>query len=151
MQENEHLRNDLGAKERQLDRLQGYGLDTLTSDELTDLVGSLTAAADRVRRTINLRHVQHISTSRCQTGTDVSSNSGGAAGDTVSAMSISGSPDRQVAKHSRGSRGSGWPSAKDSRSNVDQLGALLTSSGQSKRSLDMDRRVTIDNLIEGDI
>jgi hypothetical protein len=78
----------------------------------------------------------------------VSTNSGGGAGDTVSAMSISVSPERHVAKHSRGSTRSGWPSAKDSRSNMDQLGALLTSSGQSKRSLDMDRRVSMDNLID---
>jgi hypothetical protein len=147
VQENEHLRNDIGTKEMHLDRLQGYGLDTLTSEELAELVSSLTAAADRVRRTINLRHVQHITTSRCLTGTDASTNSGGGAGDTVSAMSISGSPEKHVAKHSRGSTRSGWPSAKDSRSHIDQL-ALLTSSGQSKRSLDMDRRVSIDNLFD---
>jgi hypothetical protein len=155
------LRNDLGAKERQLDRLQGFDLDTLSSEELTELVGALTAAADRVRRIINLRHVQHISTSRCQTGTSSTSDSGIVAavlsrGNTASAMSVSGSPDlnhRQALKLSRGSRGTTWPNGKDSRSRdpvVDQLGALL-SSNISKRSLDMDRRVSIDNLIETDL
>jgi hypothetical protein len=59
--ENQQLRQELTVSEKQLDRLQGYGLDTMTSQELADLVKSLTAAVDRVRITTQLRHLQHLS------------------------------------------------------------------------------------------
>lgn len=164
------MRSDLAANGRQLDRLQGYGLDAMTSAELSDLVQCLTAAVERVRITTQLRHVQHLSTSRHVTGTSISSEQSEAMEpsfrDSTSGRSrlISGTPHRQPAMHSSlGSRGilSGYLSQTgldtqirngiNSRASAGASATAanpVTSSHQSKRSLDMNRQVSIDDDLE---
>lgn len=160
----------MAANERQLDRLQGYGLDALTSAELSDLVHCLTAAVERVRITTQLRHVQHLSTSRHVTGTSISSDRSEAMEpsfrDTTSGRGrlISGTPNRQPARHaSLSSRGmlSGFLSQAGLETQI-RNGVLSRTSGgvsasaanltlsshQSKRSLDMNRQLSIDDDLE---
>lgn len=171
VQENQQLRNDLAANERQLDRLQGYGLDALTSAELSDLVQCLTAAVERVRITTQLRHVQHLSTSRHVTGTSISSERSEAAEpsfrDSASGRSrlVSGTPHRQTARHgSLSSRGmlsgflsqagldtqirNGVVSRASGGASVTAANPALTSSPHSKRSLDMNRQLSFDDDLE---
>lgn len=164
------MRNDLAANGRQLDRLQGYGLDAMSSAELSELVQSLTAAVERVRITTQLRHVQHLSTSRHVTGASVSSDesevmepsfresasgrsrlvSGATQWPSVKHMSLSSRGmlsgflsqaglDTQI-RNGIMSRASGGASA--------TVGNPAASSHQSKRSLDMNRQLSIDDDLE---
>jgi hypothetical protein len=167
LQENQQLRSDLSANERQLDRLQGYGLDALSSSELTELVHSLTAAVERVRITTQLRHVQYLSTSRHLTGTSASTDSDDAvepsfrstAGSGRSRLvSGAGTLNRPGHRTSVGSKGLLY-SARVSQIDYDTqmrnglsppangTGGLLSSS-QSKRSMDMDRQDFADHELE---
>lgn len=175
LQENQQLRSDLAANGRQLDRLQGYGLDAMTSSELSELVQCLTAAVERVRITTQLRHVQHLSTSRHVTGTSISSDQSEAMEpsfrDSASGRSrlMSGTPQTQPAmRGSLTSRGkvpgiimSGFFSQTGLDTPIRNSIVSRTSGGgpatagnsvihthRSNQSLDMNRQNSIDDDLE---
>ncbi|GMH42753.1 hypothetical protein BSKO_10672 [Bryopsis sp. KO-2023] len=61
--ENEKLRRDQQRQELQNNRLQGYLLDGMSSEQLNELIRNLTQAAERVRLTVQLRRLSTVSTS----------------------------------------------------------------------------------------
>jgi hypothetical protein len=65
LQENQQLRNEvrqcnqqISLRERQVNRLQGYGLDGLPAETLAELVATLSQAVHRVRAATQLHNVQ---------------------------------------------------------------------------------------------
>ncbi|GAB4823550.1 hypothetical protein N2152v2_010596 [Parachlorella kessleri] len=57
--ENTNLRRELERLEVQNNHLQGYNLDYMPNEGLSDLIGSLTSAVERVRITVQLRRLAH--------------------------------------------------------------------------------------------
>ncbi|DBB05620.1 TPA: hypothetical protein ACH3X1_012239 [Trebouxia sp. C0004] len=59
--ENQSLKKELTRIEERNNELQGYGLDGMSADDLSDLIHGLTQAVERVRITVQLRRLANSS------------------------------------------------------------------------------------------
>lgn len=59
--ENQSLKKELTRLEDRNNQLQGYGLDDMSADDLSDLIHGLTQAVERVRITVQLRRLANSS------------------------------------------------------------------------------------------
>ncbi|KAK9816490.1 hypothetical protein WJX72_000928 [[Myrmecia] bisecta] len=85
--ENQAKTRELERLEMQVNHMQGYGTDNMSAEELSDLIGALTQAVERVRITVQLRRLQNANIKKVPSAGSVSSHSSPDKADGTSAMS----------------------------------------------------------------